>query len=176
MAQHGTHSIPRDKFLTISVNLLHQALLEVSRTRAKTIYRELAEGRIVPLTRVQMEDRALVQFDLALDHSEYRGKRSFGNFRNSLATLVGRLAEALRTRQDVTVFTAEHDPNVVIFGITGLTWADGHPNVMVLGADAGSGQPTVMLKLMYLDPAQFEVEEAVTEAAVGGRQAPEQGA
>jgi hypothetical protein len=171
MAQHGTQSIPRDKFLTLSVNLLHKALLEVSRTRAKSIYRELAEGRVVPLTRVQMEDRALVQFDLALDLSEYRGKRSFGSFRNSLAMLVGRLAEALRTRENITVFTAEHDQNVVIFGVTGLTWADGQPNVMVLGADAGSGQPTVMLKLMYLDPAQFEVEQTAAAGEPPARKA-----
>jgi len=155
MAQNLTQSIPRDTFLTMSVNLLHKALLEPSRTQAKQLYRELAEGRPVPLTNVRMEDGSQVRFDLGLDASEYRGKLGFGSFRDSLTVLLGRLVEALKAEREITVFTAQNDANMMIFGVTGVTHEEGQPSVLVLGADAGRDQPSVLLKLMYLDHSQF---------------------
>ncbi|WP_193940533.1 hypothetical protein [Parahaliea mediterranea] len=169
MAREQTQSIPREKFLLMSVNLLHKAFLEANRTQAKNLYRDVAEGRTAALTNVQMEDKSLVRFDLALDHSEYRGKLNFGSFRDSLTVLIAQLSDALREGRNITVFTAENDPNVMIFGVTGVTYNEGEPSVLVLGADAGSGQPSVMLKLMYLDHSQFgeprEERLAAREAA-----------
>ncbi|MBN7796687.1 hypothetical protein [Parahaliea mediterranea] len=185
MAQHQTQTIPREKFLLMSVNLLHRALLETNRTQAKNLYRELSEGRAVHLTNVQMEDRSTVRFDLSLDHSEYRGKLNFGTFRTSLTVLIARLSDALREQRNITVFTAENDPNVMIFGVTGVTWQDGEPSVLVLGADSGAGQPSVMLKLMYLDHSQFgepgegladgSAENSVDSPEVAGADSPAAG-
>ncbi|MFV0278621.1 MAG: hypothetical protein ACK5HY_15765 [Parahaliea sp.] len=155
MAREQTQTISREKFLRMSVNLLHKVFIEASRTQAKNVYRDVADGRVVALTNVLMEDKSQVRFDLALDHSEYRGRLNFGSFRDSLMALLAQLVQALREERDITVFSAEHDPNVMIFGVTGVTVEDGQPSVLVLGADAGRGQPTVMLKLMYLDHSQF---------------------
>ncbi|GAB3270608.1 hypothetical protein [Parahaliea aestuarii] len=165
MAREQTQTIPRDKFLTMSVNLLHKAFLEASRTQAKNLFRDVAEGRTAALTKVQMEDKSLVRFDLALDHSEYRGKLNFGSFRESLTALIAQLSDALRQERDITVFSAENDPNVMIFGATGVTYEKGEPSVLVLSADAGRGQPAVTLKLMYLDPRQFAATGAESGAA-----------
>ncbi len=170
MAQ--TQTIPRDKFLHMSVNLLYKSLLESSRTHAKGMYRELAEGKTLPLTRVRMEDGSLVQFDLCLDHSEYRGKLGFGGFRTSLTELIALLSDALREERQVLVFSSQDDPDIVIFGVAATTWENGEPSVMVLGADAGPDQPAVLLKLMYLDYGQFarntagEVEGDVEQGGV----------
>lgn len=165
MAQHQTHTIPREKFLLMSVNLLYKVFHEASRTESKNVFREIAEGRAVHLTKVQMEDKSTVRFDLSLDHSEYRGKLNFGSFRNSLMVLIAQLSEALREEKNITVFSQEDDPNVMIFGATGVTWQDGEPSVLVLGADAGEGQPSVMLKLMYLDYSQFGEPRGAAAAA-----------
>ena len=43
----------------------------------------------------------------------------------------------------------------MIFGITAVTVEDEQPNVLVLGTKADEEQGSVMLRLMYLDPAQF---------------------
>ena len=78
--------------------------------------------------------------------------------------------DALREEKPVKTFHAEHDPNVVIFGISAVTVEEGEPSVLVLGADAGSGQPSVVLQLMYLERGQFAGQPGAgeaTELAVG---------
>lgn len=155
MEETYTQSIPQDKFLTLSVNLLSRAFLEASRTDAKNLYRKLNEGARVALTRIEMEDKSQVRFDVRLDCSEFRGRLNYGSFRASLTTLIANLVEVLRDRKKVKVFHAEHDRNVMIFGVTAATVEDNVTNVMVLGADASDGQPAVMLQLMYLNPDQF---------------------
>ncbi len=166
MTRLQTQNIPRDKFLTIAANLLYRALLDASRTEAKRLYRELETDSIVALSNVRMEDGSEVRFDLALDHSELAGKLNFGAFRASVATLVHNLGETLgQDDPQVAVFTAEHKPELALFGVTAVTYEDEQPRVMVLGADTDSGRPVIQLRLMYLDPAQFAAPEQGTSTA-----------
>jgi hypothetical protein len=155
MAQLQSQTLPQDKFLTIAVNLINKALLEAGRTEAKNRFKELSQGRRLPLTQVQMEDKSLVRFDLALDHGEYDGKLNFGGFRTSVALLLKNLVDTLRESKPITVFSADNDNDVKLFGVTAVTVEDDKPNVMVLGSDSAGGQPLVVLRLMYLDPRQF---------------------
>jgi hypothetical protein len=43
----------------------------------------------------------------------------------------------------------------MIFGVTAVTQEQGETNIMVLGADSSEGQPSVLLRLMYIDYSQF---------------------
>ena len=54
-----------EQFATISANVLHQTLIEVSRTVGKRIFRELEAGKRVALTQLRMEDEGQVRLDLA---------------------------------------------------------------------------------------------------------------
>jgi len=160
MAQYQSQSIPQDKFLLISVNLLHKAFIEALRTDAKNVYKTLSRGQQVYLTTVEMEDRSTVRFNLAMDASEFKGKLNYGAFRASLATLLGHITEVLRDRREVNVFNAREEPDTVIFGITAVTLVDDTPNVMVLGANTAAGQAEITLRLLYLEPTQFTAEPA----------------
>lgn len=164
MAQNPNKSIPRDQFLTIAVNLLYKAFLENRRTEAKNVFRDMATGRTVHLTNVVMEDKSQVRFDVALDHSEYRGKLNFGAFRASLAMLVAQLSEALRAGKDIKVFSEQNNPDNVVFGLSAATEDEGEVNVMVLGADSNAARGSIELRLQYLDPAQFAAEAQATPA------------
>lgn len=155
MAQVQKQSISQEQFLTISINLVNRALLELPRTEAKQVFKELSIGKILPLSEVRMEDQSLVRFDLALDHSEHVGKLNFGGFRGSLALLLSNVATALNDKQAISVLNAEHSPELRMFGITAVTVDGEQPNVMVLGSDTSSANARVLLKLMYLDPSQF---------------------
>ncbi|MEH6568186.1 MAG: hypothetical protein V7709_03855 [Halioglobus sp.] len=164
MPASDRQSMPQDKFLTMAANLLYKAFLDSSRTKAKNLFREMSGGKVLPLTNVQLEDKSQIRVDIALDYSEYRGAINFGAFRSSVAMLVSRLGEQLKKGEDVRVFSADHDADIMIFGITAVTREDKDPNVMVLGAEMASERPSVLLKLMYIDPAQFaaEPEEAAS--------------
>jgi len=102
-----------------------------------------------------MEDKSQVRFDVALDHSEFRGKLNFGAFRSSLAMLVAQLSDALRAGKDIKVFSEQNNPDNVVFGLSAATEEEGEVNVMVLGADSNAARGSIELRLQYLDPAQF---------------------
>ena len=155
MADYQTQSISREKFLVIAINLLHKSLVDAARTDAKNVFKELAEGKTHALTNVRMENKSIVRFDVQLDDSEFVGNLNFGAFKTSLALLISNLSEALQAEKNIPVFTAQDSPEMLMFGVTAVTYEDEQPNVMVLGSDSGTGQATVALKLMYLDPAQF---------------------
>ena len=155
MAQSDAQTIPKEKFLLIATNLLHRQFIAAPRTEAKRVFREVAEGRSVPMTTVRMEDNSTVAFRLELDHSEFDGKLNFGAFRASLAVLITNLSRSLEEKRPVTVFNMQHREQSVMFGVTGVTVEQGQPNVLVLGADTSGPPGNVLLRLMYLDHRQF---------------------
>ena len=155
MTQFAQNSIPRDKFLTICINLLHRNFIECNRTDAKRLYQEVRDGKTVTVTSVQMEDDSTVAFRLSLDHSEFDGHFNFSVFRAGLATLVGNISTALQEQREVKIFSVEKRRGAVLFGITGVTIEDGKPCVMALGADTEGEAGAVTMRLMYLDPSQF---------------------
>ena len=166
MPQAQTQSIPREKFLTMAANLLHKALLDVPRTEAKNAYKDIVKGQALHLATVRMEDQSTVRFQVSLDHSEYKGRLSFGAFRSSLTLLISNLGQALNDEKEITMFSAEHDPNSTIFGVTAITQDENVPNIMVLGTDSQEGQPAVMLRLMYIDNSQFIAQAPQQEQRV----------
>ena len=104
---------------------------------------------------VEMADKATVRFDLGLDHSEYEGSLNFGAFRASLTALLGKLASAIKAKEEIVTFGAEGDAENVIYGVTGVTVERNVPSVMVLSSHTGGKEPAILLRLMYLDYQQF---------------------
>lgn len=155
MATTETKSIPTDQFLTMTINLLHKAFIEQNRTEAKKLFKTVAEGKIVPLTNVQMEDKSIVRFDVSLDHSEYRGKLNFGAFRASLSTTLANLVKAIQEGHTINTYSAENNDNNMIFGITGVTMENDTPAVMVISTQVSDRGAAVMLRPMYLNYEQF---------------------
>ena len=160
MTQFQTQSIPREKFLLMSINLLHRAFIESARTDAKNMYKDIADGSAVHLTTVQMEDKSTVRFNLSLDQTEFKGKLNYGAFRASLVTLIGNISQALNDEKEVPVFSGSDGNGSMIFGVTAVTVEQDETNVMVLAADPGGQGSATMLRLMYLDSQQFAGQQA----------------
>ena len=85
-----------EQFATISANVIHQSLIDVSRTVGKRIFRELEAGKRIALTQLRMEDEGQVRLDVTLDHSEFRGTLNFSLFRDSVLAMLSRLSDNLR--------------------------------------------------------------------------------
>ena len=155
MANTQSQSIPREQFLTMAINLLHRAFIESSRTEAKKLFNAVAEGKAVPLTKVEMEDKSVVRFDVSLDHTEYEGSLNFSAFKTSLATLLSNMVNALQEGKAIPSFTSQEDELVQIIGVSGVTVEKETPAVMVLSVKTSDREPAVMLRPMYLDYQQF---------------------
>lgn len=154
----------QDQFLLIAVNLLHKGFVEAKRTDAKALYQQIATGKTVKLTTVDMADASRADFHLSLSHSEFRGRLNFGAFRASVAALTANIARALQEQRELKVFCAQHGGNAVIFGITAVTLERDLRNVMVLAADTRESGAATVLQLMYLDPTQFAGGPASAQA------------
>ena len=157
----GEKTLTDEQFATISVNVLHQTLIKVSRTVGKRIFRELEAGTRVALTQLRMEDGGQVRLDLTLDHTEFRGALNFSLFRDSVLALLAKMTEtlkdedtplpALRMMDESGQATSERR----LFGVPGLVVAEGVPNVLMMGATPSASEPVVLIELMYIDPEQF---------------------
>ena len=159
MSKYLNYKITPGMFMTMATNVLYKTLLEASRTDAKRLFNAVVDGKQTALMSVLMDDETEVRFDLGLDHSEFRGERiNFKAFRASLQGLVAALGDTVRAEQEVPVFTEKTDGSI-LFGVTGLTQDEGQLNVMMLGANMRS-PGRVLLKLQYLDPAQFVQNQA----------------
>ena len=141
--------------------MLYKTLLEAPRTSSKKLFKAIGDGRKVSLLDVRINEDTSLRFDLALDQSEFRGGRlNFAAFRNSLTVLVGTLSEALKKEAEVSVFTEQTDGSM-LFGVPGVTRDEEHVNVLMLGVDL-RGPGSVLLKLQYIDPDQFDGQEQQT--------------
>ena len=153
----NTQSMSQDQFLLVAINLLHKGFVESTRTEAKQVFRKLADGAVVPLSRVRMEDESMAAFLVSLDHSEFRGKINYGAFRASLNTLLANVSQTLQDEEKtIPVFTDQANGESMMFGVTAVTLEHDKPNVMVLSANSQSHDGATELRLMYLDPDQFQ--------------------
>ena len=150
-----TQAIPQDTFLLVSINLLHRAFVEATRTEAKKAFKELVAGEVVELATVELEDASTARFSLALEHSEFCGKLSFRGFRASVIALIGNITQALKDKKELRVFSAQQGSTAMIFGVTAVTVEAETRNIMVLAAEPGAQDDITRLQLMYLDPGQF---------------------
>ncbi len=158
MSQYQQYKIKPDQFLTVASNVLYKTLLEAPRTDAKNLYKAIFEGKRVALIDVRMDDDSTVRFDLSLDHSEFCGERlNFKAFRDSLSGLVIALSENLRQQTGTPVFTEQRDGST-LFGVPGVTRESNQVNLLMLGIDVAR-PGSVLLKLQYIDPSQFEMHE-----------------
>ena len=162
----GEKTLTDEQFATISVNVLHQTLIEVSRTVGKRIFRELEAGTRVALTQLRMEDGGQVRLDLTLDQTEFHGALNFSLFRDSVLALLAKMTEtlkseatplpALRMMDEGGQATSERR----LFGVPGLVVVDGVPNMLMMGATPSPSEPVVLIELMYIDPEQFAQSDA----------------
>ena len=155
------HTLTAEQLATISANILHQTLIEVSRTVGKRLFRELESGTRIAVTQLRMEDGSEVRMDLKLDRSEFRGALNFSLFRDSVLALLSRLSDTLRDEESALPVmrlmdeTGQSTSERRLFGVPGVIALDGVPNMLMMGATPSPSEPVILIELMYIDPEQF---------------------
>lgn len=155
------HTLTEEQLATISANILHQTLIEVSRTVGKRLFRELESGTRIAVTQLRMEDGSEVRMDLKLDCSEFRGALNFSLFRDSVLALLSRLSDTLRDEESALPVmrlmdeAGQSTSERRLFGVPGVIALDGVPNMLMMGATPSPSEPVILIELMYIDPEQF---------------------
>lgn len=155
------HTLTEEQLATISANILHQTLIEVSRTVGKRLFRELESGTRIAVTQLRMEDGSEVRMDLKLDCSEFRGALNFSLFRDSVLALLSRLSDTLRDEESALPVmrlmdeAGQSTSERRLFGVPGVIVLDGVPNLLMMGATPSPSEPVILIELMYIDPEQF---------------------
>ena len=155
------HTLTEEQLATISANILHQTLIEVSRTVGKRLFRELESGTRIAVTQLRMEDGSEVRMDLKLDCSEFRGALNFSLFRDSVLALLSRLSDTLRDEESALPVmrlmdeAGQSTSERRLFGVPGVIALDGVPNMLMMGATPSPSEPVILMELMYIDPEQF---------------------
>ena len=155
------HTLTEEQLATISANILHQGLIEVSRTVGKRLFRELESGTRIAVTQLRMEDGSEVRMDLKLDCSEFRGALNFSLFRDSVLALLSRLSDTLRDEESALPVmrlmdeAGQSTSERRLFGVPGVIALDGVPNMLMMGATPSPSEPVILIELMYIDPEQF---------------------
>ena len=161
MSDFQQYKFKPEMFLVMACNILFKTLLEAPRTDAKRIFNAIVEGKRVSLMDVRLGEESDVRFDLTLDYSEYRGVRlNFKSFRNSMTGLVASMSDNLRNESNIPVFTEQADRSM-LFGIPGVTREADQVNALMLGVNPAK-PGTVLLKLQYIDPSQFDEQQQET--------------
>jgi len=159
-------TISNKQFITMSVNLLHKAFIEPTRTQSKNLFKSLLEGERKPITTVKMEDGALVRFDIALDVTEFHGHLNYSSFRDNLMGLLASFVEAMKDGKEPPVFRAEGEEHKMLFGVTAPFVSEKQLNVMGLSAETSLRTADVLLKVVYLPPKQF-IQEQQPQGVLG---------
>lgn len=160
-----TPTINMERFLTLAVQMLDSYFFKEHKEKARKLFKEIDAGQVVRVGTLNLEQdrKASVALKLALDHSEYRGHLTFHRFRQGLDAMLKNIAGHIRRKQDLNVFNSE-ETGEVLFNIPGLVEEHGTVNILVLGLQAQPG--TIVVKLQFLDPAQFQ-KEAESGAVAG---------
>lgn len=158
MAQIQNQSLDAKKLLSAYTNSLFKAFVEGQRSDAKRMFAELDKGNVIHLLRITFDEGHNLDIGLTLDSSEFRGKLNFSAFRNSVTALAAQISAELSAENEVFLLTSD-DGKETLFKIAGFTEEDKQLNAMMMSSSQpGPGQ--VNLKLMYIDPDQFQQDPA----------------
>ncbi|MFL0797612.1 MAG: hypothetical protein K6L73_08990 [Cellvibrionaceae bacterium] len=145
---------------TLACNLLHSGFIKNSKDKARGMYKELKSGKVVTTGTINFSGKLDMDLKLALDVSEFKGPGlSFPAFEVALKALLQNLGDRLNNKQELNILTSEtgsillHHPGVVRTTETQV-------NVMVMTIEPTPGKKELTVRLMFVNPDQFEKKDS----------------
>ncbi len=162
---------PKKKFnlnlvqvLDLGCGILHQAFFKQKPDSAKALLKDLKAKKRISLGALtlsnkdaegEVKDSLEVPLAVELDYSEFKGGGfSFPAFQAALQAMLNQVAQTLKAKKDLNLLTNQktggalvHQPGVIKIG-------EQH-NVMVIAIEPG-GKEDIVLRLMFVDPDQYE--------------------
>ena len=159
MTDTETINIDIQKLFNLTANLL-VAFINQPAENAKKVFKQLKQGTTVKSGELTAEKTgAKVAVKLELDRSEFKGPFNYPSFENSIKALIQKFqTEARKDKEVKEVQTLTNEgTGGLLFNLPVGIEIDGQLNVLMVAVEPLVDCLTV--KLMYVDPAQFETPE-----------------
>lgn len=138
----------------LSAKLLDRMFVQSSKDEAKPVFKDLKNKKTILLGSITLQEGVDAELRLALDYSEFRGPGfNYAIFSAALHSILKQLSEAFRTQTEMNVLTSEEGS--VLLHLPGAVTFEGQMNVMLLAFEF-LGTQAITIKLMYVDPEQYE--------------------
>lgn len=151
--------------LDLGCGILHQAFIRQSADKAKPLLKELKAGKSVKLGAITLTQKKPendstppitqeLPLKVALDYSEFVGQFGFPVFLEALKAMLARIALTLREKKDLNLLT-NGDQSKVVIHQPGVIKVNDQYNVLLIAVEPGLNND-ITLRLMFVDPAQYE--------------------
>lgn len=157
MANQQSVSVKPEQLLSLAIQALHQCFYETQRDQAKQLFKEIDKGSQSELFKIKLNNGREIQGNVSLDKSEFIGKFSYSCFRSALAVMINRISEKLQAKEELNILSSDQTGEI-LFNIPGFVEQDGQVNVLVLAVSQQS-PGFILLRLMFLDPEQFQQQQ-----------------
>ncbi len=142
------------EMVNLAAKLLHTLFQAAPKDKAKPIFKEIKHGKTVALGSVTLQEKLTSNLTLALDYSEFRGPGfNFDVFKTALEGILRQISHAFQTRGELNVMNS--DDGTVLIHLPGAVQQGDQLNVLVLAFEFGDIH-NVVVKLMFIDPSQYE--------------------
>jgi hypothetical protein len=159
MTKTETINIDKQKLFNLAANLL-VAFIQQPPEQAKKLFKQLKQDTIIKSGELTSEKTGTkIAVKLELDRKEFQGSFNFPSFDHSIRAIVQKFqTEARKDKElkEVQTLTNENTGGL-LFNLPAGIEIDGQVNVMMVAVEPVVD--AVVVKLIYVDPAQFEMPE-----------------
>ncbi len=142
--------------LHVAANTLQTGFLTGPKAHAKQEFKKLKQGKSIKVATLNIGQLKDAPFKLQLDYSEYKGPGfGFDSFIAALKSMLCRAETAFKEEKDLNMLTTQNQSELVLAALPGIVRREDQINVMLMSFSF-SQTPDIILKLMFVEPSQFE--------------------
>ncbi len=143
--------------LNIAAGILQTGFLIDPRAHAKQKFKKLKQGNSIKVATLNMGQLKDAPLKLQLDYSEYKGPGfGFDIFIAALKSMLRHTETAFKEKKDLNMLTSQDQGEVVLAALPGIVQREQQINVMLMSFSFNQA-PDIILKLMFVEPGQFNL-------------------
>ncbi len=145
------------QILNAAASILQSGFLTGPRAQARKEFKKLKQGKSIKLATLNIGQLTDAPFKLQLDYSEYKGPGfGFDSFIAALESMLRHTETAFKEKKDLNMLTNQKQSEVVLAAVPGIIRREQQSNVMMMNFSFIQ-TPDIILKLMFVDPGQFNL-------------------
>jgi len=143
------------KILNVAASVLETGFLTGPKAHAKQEFKKLKQGKSIKVATLNIGQLKDAPFSLQLDYSEYKGPGfGFDSFTAAVRSMLRHTEIAFKEKKDLNILSDQNQSELVLAALPGIVSRDEQVNVMMMSFSF-SLAPDIILKLMFVDPSQF---------------------